>query len=315
MAVSRRRALDLRRNQHRTRTPRLNARDDAPYIATDPARPPIGERTVAEPLPRCTREWSVPSHPHRTPPGPVADNDAEHRGRGSAYRRSIAVRAAGDGTTACYREQSGRPEFEVPCSTPVFSDCRTVAGTTAPGDGRTVVDGAHHGMSFPGRRSCGTRRRACPERRSPWHESSRLLGSRKCGFAGIKVRGPEASGVCRPTVATTGAIASVLLRPGQGVPDARTRRHAGARLHAVRGGAVVLPVPRVAGRRSGEGRAAGWRAGPANRSVGEVAQYFQNYNGNKRSVVVDVATQSPGASSCAGWLPGSTCSSRTKAQE
>jgi hypothetical protein len=32
LAVSRQRALDLRRNQHRTRTPRWNARDDTPSV-------------------------------------------------------------------------------------------------------------------------------------------------------------------------------------------------------------------------------------------------------------------------------------------
>ena len=44
----------------------------------------------------------------------------------------------------------------------------------------------------------------------------------------------------------------------------------------------------------------GRRTGP----VGKVAQYFENYNGNKRSVVVDVSHARPGATSCAGWLPG-----------
>jgi hypothetical protein len=67
LAVSRRRALDLRRNQHRTRTPTLNARDDAPYKSTDPVHrstagaPRNGAKNVRACSPpargRCVDGW------------------------------------------------------------------------------------------------------------------------------------------------------------------------------------------------------------------------------------------------------------------
>ena len=59
---SRQRALDLRRNQHRTRTPRLNARDDAPYNDGDGACRRLG------PGRRLTRPNARPgaTHPVRS---------------------------------------------------------------------------------------------------------------------------------------------------------------------------------------------------------------------------------------------------------
>ena len=46
----------------------------------------------------------------------------------------------------------------------------------------------------------------------------------------------------------------------------------------------------------------------------KVAQYFQNYNGNKRSVVVDVADGDRARPRVPAGCPASTCSSRTRAQ-
>jgi len=43
------------------------------------------------------------------------------------------------------------------------------------------------------------------------------------------------------------------------------------------------------------------------------AQYFANYNGNKRSVRRPTCRPMPAGTSCAGWWPATTCSSRTKA--